>query len=143
VTTPNLPEKFDSWAIVELMGHQRIAGRVTEQAVFGTSLMRIDVPDTPKKSGFTKFYGSSAIYAITPVDEQTARAAAAYIDVEPIREYEIAQGQRRLLAAAQTLEDADSSGNGVPDDDDDYSHHGDNLHEAYQHDDEDNDEDWF
>ena len=24
-------EKFESWAIVELMGHRRIAGRVTEQ----------------------------------------------------------------------------------------------------------------
>lgn len=118
-TTPNLPEKFDSWAIVELMGHQRIAGRVTEQAVFGTSLMRIDVPEVPGKPGYTKFYGAAAIYALTPVDEQTARAVVAYLNVEPIRQYEVEGGVKRLQATS-TPEDADSSGNGVPDDGEDW-----------------------
>lgn len=29
-------EKFDLWCMVELFGHQRIAGRCTEQNVAGT-----------------------------------------------------------------------------------------------------------
>lgn len=65
---------FDQWCVVELMGHQRIAGRVTEETLFGTALMRVDVPETSKGAGFTKFYGSTAIYCVTPVDEAIARA---------------------------------------------------------------------
>jgi hypothetical protein len=28
-------EKFDSWCLIELFGHQRIAGRVTETTIAG------------------------------------------------------------------------------------------------------------
>jgi len=35
---------FDVWAILEIMGHTRIAGRVTEQALGGSALIRVDVP---------------------------------------------------------------------------------------------------
>lgn len=38
------PTGFDSWAILELMGHVRMAGRVTEENRFGTVVGRIDVP---------------------------------------------------------------------------------------------------
>lgn len=31
-------DKADSWAIVELMGHVRIAGRITEEERFGAKL---------------------------------------------------------------------------------------------------------
>lgn len=34
----------DSWAIVELMGHVRMAGRVSEEERFGAKLGRIDIP---------------------------------------------------------------------------------------------------
>ena len=33
---------FDSWAIVEIFGHQTFAGRVTEQAIGGASFVRVD-----------------------------------------------------------------------------------------------------
>jgi hypothetical protein len=36
-----------SWAIVELMGHVRIAGRVSEEERFGAKLGRIDIPKSP------------------------------------------------------------------------------------------------
>lgn len=89
--------KFDHWCIVELMGHQRIAGRVTEQNVFGTALMRVDVPEVDGHPGFTKFYGASAIYAVTPVDERVARAVASSLDTRPIETWRL----QRLMAPSQ------------------------------------------
>ena len=35
---------FEGWAIVELMGHRRLAGYVQQAEMFGTVLLRIDVP---------------------------------------------------------------------------------------------------
>lgn len=37
-------EKFDSWAILELMGHRKLAGRVSEATLAGGAFVRIDVP---------------------------------------------------------------------------------------------------
>ena len=83
-------ETFDQWCIVELFGHSRIAGRVTEQTIGGTAFVRVDVPDTGKNKGFTKFLGSGAIYAMTPVDEQTARIAAeAFNAPPPIKQWDL------------------------------------------------------
>lgn len=86
-------QSFDHWCIVELMGHQRIAGRVTEVNLFGSALMRVDVPDVDNAPGFSKFFGANAIYAITPVEERIARAIAKSIDQRPVVEWEL----RRLL----------------------------------------------
>lgn len=60
-------EKFDLWCMVELFGHQRIAGRCTEQNVAGTNMLRVDVPETKSQPAFTRFLSSGAIYAISPV----------------------------------------------------------------------------
>lgn len=83
-------ETFDQWCVVELFGHSRISGRVTEQTIGGTSFVRVDVPDTSENKGFTKFFGSGAIYAMTPTDEQTARVAAeAFNAPPPIKQWEL------------------------------------------------------
>jgi hypothetical protein len=37
-------EAFESWCILELMGHVRMAGRVTEEERFGVKMGRIEVP---------------------------------------------------------------------------------------------------
>ena len=86
-------EKFNQWAIVEIMGHQRLAGQVTEEAIGGTSFVRVDVPGTNNQQAFTKLLGSSAIYAITIVDEETARLAASEIRSQPLDEW----SARRML----------------------------------------------
>ena len=39
-----MTDKFDHWCIVELFGHNQIAGKVTEQAIGGQSFVRVDVP---------------------------------------------------------------------------------------------------
>lgn len=46
---PEEQAKFEGWAIVEMMGHQREIGFVTTQA-FGQAVMfRIDTPDLPER----------------------------------------------------------------------------------------------
>lgn len=84
---------FDSWAVIELMGHQRIAGRVTEAEIGGGKLLRVDIPATARKQAITKYFGTVAVYAITPCDEETARMAAAECDPVPVNEW----SARRLL----------------------------------------------
>ena len=90
-------QKFDHWCIVEIMGHQRYAGRVTEQVIGGTSFVRVDVPAVNDKPSFSKCFGGGSIYCITPVDEETARAAAAEFRQQPLDEW----SARRMLGVEQ------------------------------------------
>lgn len=69
-------EPFDYWAVVEVMGHQRHAGRVTPQMIGSATFIRIDVPATGGKEAYTKMYAPSAIFSITPVTEAVALNAA-------------------------------------------------------------------
>jgi hypothetical protein len=82
-------ESFDAWAIVELMGHRKLAGRVSEQIIAGCPLLRIDVPGGEKVPGFTTFYGASSIYSLTPTSEAICRAYAAAHRERPVQAFEL------------------------------------------------------
>lgn len=61
------------WAIVEIMGHRRHAGRVREEERFGAKMLRVDVP-TCNAAGIsweTRYYGGSSIFSYTPTTEET------------------------------------------------------------------------
>jgi len=81
------PELKD-WALVELFGHQRIVGYLSQQT-FGTGvLFRVDVPDLLKdgkkvRDGFTRYFGLAAIYSITPCTETLVRQLLPSIDGTP------------------------------------------------------------
>lgn len=75
---------FEHHCIIELMGHQRIAGLVTEQEIGGQSFIRVDVPAVDGIPAFTKILSSNAIYSITPVDEATCLASVQRDRVRPI-----------------------------------------------------------
>lgn len=81
-------ETFDTWGLVEIMGHRRLAGKLTEQTIAGAVFLRVDVPEGEGATR-TQFYSSQAIYAIHPTDEATARAFAATHYTEPIQRYEL------------------------------------------------------
>lgn len=114
-------EKFDLWCIVELFGHQKIAGRCTEQNIAGTNMLRVDVPATKSQPSFTRLFGSAAIYAINPVDEETAKHYAEKLEVKPIESWnisEILKKHNALLLEGKSNEDEDS--NDLQDNDNDY-----------------------
>jgi hypothetical protein len=99
-------QKFDCWCIVELFGHAKIAGRCTEQNIAGTNMLRVDVPETEGQPAFTRFFGSSAIYAINPVDETTCKHIAGQLQIKPIEAWNINEvlkkHQEKLLLSQVT-----------------------------------------
>jgi hypothetical protein len=100
---------FEAWAIVELFGHQKIAGKVTEQNIAGSNMLRVDVPETSSAPAFTRLFGSAAIYAINPVDEAIAKQYAQNHSPSPVTIYElralIDKMQRSLPPEAFTMEE--------------------------------------
>ena len=85
--------KFEEWAVLELFGHQRLAGMVTEVQLGGASFVRVDVPGETKKAPakLTKMYNPSAIYSITPVTEETARMVAKSVSGEPVTRWDVVE----------------------------------------------------
>ncbi len=83
-------EKYETWCILEMLGHKRMAGYLTEQSIAGSSLLRVDVPATdadarygyasPATEPYTKLVGVGSVYAITPCTENVARRAAREIE---------------------------------------------------------------
>lgn len=79
-------EQNNIWAIVSLMGHKTLAGRITKDTSL-FPLLRVDVPATSAAPEFSAEYSPSAIYEILYVSEEIARATANRIKADPIRVY--------------------------------------------------------
>lgn len=93
--TTSETQVFDTFAIVEIFGHLRLAGKVTEQTIAGHGFLRIDVPAVGEQQAYTRFFGADAVYSITPVSEEIARAMCAHYVSQPVSPYEL-----RMLAAS-------------------------------------------
>jgi hypothetical protein len=102
--------KFDGWAVVDVMGHQRYAGYVTTEAYGQAVLFRIDVPELAERervtkqpgyvgnkyvpagttvkegavAGYSKLVGSGSIYCITPCTKEAALTAVEEIQPRPL-----------------------------------------------------------
>jgi hypothetical protein len=60
------------WAIVEVFGHRKHAGRTREEERFGAKLLRIDIPNKgkPDEQGWTTiYYGGSSIFSFALATE--------------------------------------------------------------------------
>lgn len=88
---------YEGWAILELMGHRRLAGQVSEVEIAGSKMLRIE---TPGPNPVTQFYSSAAIYCLTPTTEEVARAIAETNRPTPVSPFE-------LPLRAEYREDAD------------------------------------
>lgn len=91
--------QFDEWALLELFGHQRIAGRVRNASIGGGSFIRVDVPEIKgHQEPLTRFYSPQAVYGITPMTEQTVRTLIkSGLKQEVINRYDV----RHMLPAAK------------------------------------------
>ncbi len=88
LATEEAKPTFESWAILELMGHVKLAGKVSEQEIFGGKLGRIDVPG-PDGKFVTQFFGGGSVYRLTPCTEEVARAVAVKNAPAPIHAWEL------------------------------------------------------
>lgn len=78
---PQQPPPPSDWAVLELMGHVRLAGRVSEEEKFGAKVGRIDVP--VGETYVTQYFTAASIYRLTLVGEDVARAVAKNL-VQPV-----------------------------------------------------------
>lgn len=109
----------DTWAVVEVMGHNTFAGKVSEQVIGGTAFIRVDVPELaetkevqygneytyPAVPTFTKIIGASSIYAITPCTEEIAREIAKRKRSKPVEIFNLAVTSKRLAIAGHVSQD--------------------------------------
>jgi hypothetical protein len=90
--------QFDEWALLELFGHQRMAGRVRNASIGGGAFIRVDVPQIGKQEALTRFISPNAVYAITPMSEKTVRTLIrSGLRMEPISRYDVS----KMLPAAK------------------------------------------
>lgn len=93
-----MADKFEAWGLVELMGHQRVAGRLSEQPLGGGNMLRVDIPNG---DGFrTAYYSASSIYAVHITDEAAARKLAGDQGPRPPYAYELSQAVARIAPTA-------------------------------------------
>ena len=90
-------DPFATWGILELMGYRRLGGFIQEAQIAGASFLRIDIHRG--EGVVTQFYAPGAVYALTPTDEETARAIAQQVSFEPVNPWQL------RLALAQSVEE--------------------------------------
>lgn len=90
------PQAFEAWGVVDLFGHTRIAGRISEQTIGGETFIRVDVPTG--ESFHTRLFGKGAIYGISITDEAIAREVAKRHVSQPVSPYDCAQLERDITA---------------------------------------------
>ena len=84
-----MSETFEEWAILELMGHRRLAGLVKEETLGAASFIRIDVPDGDGGFSATQYYNPAAVYCMTPTTKEMAEQVAAQNSPEPVSRWEL------------------------------------------------------
>lgn len=112
-------EAFSGWAVVELMGHRKLAGRVSQVTQYGTAMLRLDVPGPDGQVAATQFYSSSAIYCLTPTTEEIAVAFAWTRKPEPVAAWELLSLPAPARSAGRRDHAGEDDDDAGEDDDDD------------------------
>jgi hypothetical protein len=99
--------KLETWAVLELMGHQRIAGFVREVALGSAAMLRVDVPEIDAIPAFTKFIAPAALYAFTPCTEEVAMAVIKRDRVTPVTLFAMPANRQRALPYSGSDDDAE------------------------------------
>lgn len=122
MTTENT--KFDEWVIFEALGHIRVAGRLTEQEIAGTSFLRLDIPASVKVGDSeitaTQYFSTGAVFRITPTTETIARKVAVSSQPSPVTAWEL----RQIEAPKPIMERLPDEDEGWGDDEDEDTEYG-------------------
>lgn len=112
--------KFEGWSVLELMGHRKLGGYVTETTVAGAGFLRIDVPGANGEPVVTQFVSPQSVYALTPVTEAMARAVAARNVPQPVARWELPaakdadENPQQAMDALRDGDDLDGDDDGEP-----------------------------
>jgi len=117
----------DSYVVVEVMGHNTFAGKISEHVIGGTAFIRVDVPEIPEEirretdwrgtvhertipmvPAFTKLIGAASIYAITPCSEDVAKQVVKRHRAAPVASVDFSpEIKTKMITAASELEAQD------------------------------------
>lgn len=105
------------WCLVELFGHQKIVGKVTETSIAGGAFLRVDVPEGAGKPAFTRFFGPGAIYSINPTTESLAREMLLMYRNEPVSRFYLPQIEEKVRPSFTSASESSGPEDGDNDDD--------------------------
>jgi len=91
--TDTEPSGFGEWCVIELMGHRRVVGYVSEQLIAGRQFLRVDRPAAHGEPALTQYYSPAAVYGLHPTTEAMVRAAVAQVEpYRPLERWELPAG---------------------------------------------------
>lgn len=82
-------EPQETFAMVELMGHQQMVGKITEVTIAGKGFLRIACFDSDGNINFTRDINPDSIYAINPISREACLLFARKRKQQPVVPYEI------------------------------------------------------
>lgn len=87
------------WGIVEVMGHARYAGRISEYTALGVPLVRVEIPANAEDQvpAHERLLGASSIFRITPTTEAVARSVARQCADRPLSVWDFPADLRARL----------------------------------------------
>lgn len=101
-------EKLKEFAVVEMMGHRKVVGKISESDIGLSSLLRVDVLNSQGEFERTEYIGQGSIYCLTIVTEQAALAAAAKNSPSPTWAWNLPQ--RNALPEGDYIESCGDDG---------------------------------
>jgi len=66
-------ETIETWAYIEIMGHTKVAGRVSERKVGVNVMLQVDVPNPGEGFSHSVVYSPNSIFSIQPTTEKWCR----------------------------------------------------------------------
>ncbi len=108
---------MNAWGIVEVFGHQVVAGFVSEVELAGTKFLRVEVPEIERESwdtiesydAWSKLLGGASVFSVTPCSEELARSRAARGGVtNPAGPTQIRPKREKVLALTGAVSEYDA-----------------------------------
>lgn len=66
-------EELSCWAVVEIFGHTKLAGRVSTRKMGTNVMLQVDVPKGETEFSHSRLYSPGAIFSINPTTEAVCR----------------------------------------------------------------------
>jgi hypothetical protein len=100
-----MTDPYTGPAIVELFGHIRLAGTVTEAEMYGGKFLRLNIPANNNHPAVTQFIAYGALFRVTPTTDEIADGFAKGHRPAPVARYELPAinlGPPRTLGTVDT-----------------------------------------